>query len=275
MKLIYFDIHKASHLIEEFFFIKYSETEIPLEAIILPLGFSGLAYIYSNGQKITLNSINTVIKGLVLNGQYYKPYQFKTTEPGFACGLSFNPTALHKLTNLDISKFTNKYTPFNLVNKDLSNKFEEIFKNHNNNFTNLLNNLQEFILELPLIENKNTLAIDKLIDIINSKEGLLSVNELLTEIPFGQKTLETQFKKIVGLTPAKYIRICRFKKLMKQYESNKISLKDLIYMYDYYDESHFARDFKSFTNKSFKDYFKDEFSFIKEIYKNSSYEFLH
>ena len=41
-------------------------------------------------------------------------------------------------------------------------------------------------------------------------------------------------------------------------------------MYDYYDESHFAKDFKSFTSKAFKDYFKDEFSLIKEVFKTNT-----
>ena len=123
------------------------------------------------------------------------------------------------------------------------------------------------MLELPLIENRNTTAIDKVIDIIHEKEGMLSVNELLGNIPFGQKTLETQFKKIVGLTPSKYIRLHRFLNLMRQFEKNTLSLKDLIYMYDYYDESHFNRDFKSFTSKTPKQFFKNEYVIVKEALK--------
>mgnify|MGYP000126729822 CR=1 FL=1 len=269
MKLTYFNINKTSHLIEEFYHISYSEKVIPLNYVIIPLGFTGLAYVFSKGQNISLNNNETIIKDLIINGQYYKSYQFNVNEPGFTCGLSFKPTALYKLTRLNISKFTHKYSNFNEINKELSDKFEKIFKNHNNDFIGLFNNLENFFLTQPLIENKNTIAIDNIVDIIHQKEGMVSVNELLEKISFGQKTLETQFKKMVGLTPAKYIRIHRFKKLMKQYESNKINLKDLIYMYDYYDESHFAKDFKSFTSKAFKDYFKDEFSLIKEVFKKS------
>ena len=267
MKLTYFNINKTSHLIEEFYHISYSEKVIPLNAVIIPLGFTGLAYVFSKGQNISSNNNVTEIKGLIINGQYYKSYQFNVNVPGFTCGLSFKPTALHKLTGLDISKFTHKYSNFNEINKELSEKFEIIFKNHDNDFINLFNNLEDFLLKLPLIENKKTMAIDSVVDIIHLKEGMISVNEILKKIPFGQKTLETQFKKIVGLTPAKYIRIHRFKKLMKQYESKKINLKDLVYMYDYYDESHFAKDFKSFTSKSFKEYFKDEFILIKKVFK--------
>ncbi|QOD61057.1 AraC family transcriptional regulator [Polaribacter haliotis] len=267
MKLTYFNVDKTSHLVEDFYHIVYSKKIVPLNATIIPLGNTGIAYIYSNGQKISLNNNETVIKNLIINGQFYKSYKFNVSEIGSACGLSFKPTALHKLTGLDISKFSHKYSVFNQIDKNLADKFENIFINHNNDFKKLFAKLEKLLLEIPIIENKNTIAIDKVLHTIHLKEGMISVNELLNEIPFGQKTLETLFKKMVGLTPAKYIRIFRFKNLMKQYESNKIDLKDLIYMYNYYDESHFAKDFKAFTSKSFKDYFKDEFTLIKKALK--------
>ncbi|TXD48322.1 helix-turn-helix domain-containing protein [Polaribacter sp. IC073] len=274
MKLTYYNIHKTPHLVEEFYHITYSENIIPLQAIIPPLGFNSLVYIFSNGQKILLTDNDVVIKNLVLNGQFYNSYKLSVNQSGFSCGINFKPTALHKLTGLDVSKFTNKCSNFNQVNEELSNKFEDFFTCHKNNFHQLFHNLEELLISLPLTENKYTTAIDRLIHIIHLKEGLVSVNDLLKEIPFSQKTLEMQFKKIVGLTPAKYIRIHRFKKLMEQYENNRLNLKDLIYMYDYYDESHFAKDFKSFTSQSFKDYFKDEFILIKEVFNTSNYDFL-
>ena len=102
---------------------------------------------------------------------------------------------------------------------------------------------------------------------IKEEQGLLSVNDLLKKVPFSQKTLENNFKKMVGLTPSKYIRIQRFLNLMKKYENNTIDFKDLIYMYNFYDESHFAKDFKSFTSKLPKDYFTEDFFIMKEAFK--------
>jgi AraC-like DNA-binding protein len=264
MQLTYYDINKTSHLIKEFYHISYSKKILPFKTKMIPLGFTGFTYVYSDGQKTVSNKKINVLKDLVLNGQFYKSYEFIVEETGFSCGLNFKPTALHKLTNLDVSKFTNKNLDFNQIDPILSTKIEEICKNNNQNFEKLFQDLENLLIELPLIENKNTIAIDKLIDLIHEKEGMLSVNELLINIPFGQKTLETQFKKIVGLTPAKYIRLHRFLNLMRQFEKNIISLKDLIYMYDYFDESHFYRDFKSFTSNTPKQFFKDEYVIVKK-----------
>ena len=268
MNITYFDINETSHLVDEYYHISYSDKILPFNTMMIPYGVSGFTFIYNNGQKTALDTKETVLKGLMLNGQFFKPYQFIVNEVGFSCGINFKPTALYKLSNLDISKFTNKNLPFNQIDENLSNKFEVVFKNHQNDFKKLFQEIDNLILKLPLIENKNTNAIDQVVHFIHLKEGLLSVAELLEIIPFGQKTLETQFKKMVGLTPSKYIRIHRFLNLMRQYENNKIDLKDLIFMYDYYDESHFIKDFKLFTNKSPKVFFNIDYSIIKNGLKN-------
>ena len=268
MDLTYFDIKKTSHLIQEFYHISYSDTLIPFKTLMIPYGVSGCTFIYSNGQKTSIDHKETVLKNLVLNGQFYKSYQFIANEAGFSCGINFKPTTLYKLTKVDISRFTNKNVYFSQIDKILSKKIEFIFLNHRNNFKNMFLEIENLLLQLPLLENKNTIAIDKVVNYIHLKEGMVSVTELLEIIPFSQKTLETQFKQMVGLTPAKYIRVHRFLNLMKQYENNKIDLKDLIYMYDYYDESHFIKDFKSFTSKTPKDFFKEDFSIIQAALKH-------
>lgn len=275
MKLTYFDVTKTSHLIEEFFLIDYQKKDVPLEAIIPPLNFSGLAYFYSKGQRISLAKEVTDLHKLSVYGQFSKSYKFNLYKEGIVCGMNFKATSLHKLTNIDASSITNKYKCFHKINQVITSELENIFLEGKDEYHQVFDKLEDYILTLPLTENKNTLIIDELVKKIHLKEGMISVNEILEDLPFGQKTLETNFKKTVGLTPSKYIRIHRFKKLMKEYEGKKIELKDLIYMYDYYDESHFAKDFKSFTSKSLKDYFKDEFLLIKEIFRNTKYDYLH
>ena len=55
MEFNYFDIKKTSHLINEFYHLSYPDEVVPLESIILPLTFSGIAYIYTDGQKVIID----------------------------------------------------------------------------------------------------------------------------------------------------------------------------------------------------------------------------
>lgn len=54
---------------------------------------------------------------------------------------------------------------------------------------------------------------------------------------------------------------------MIKYEKDQIDLKDLFYMYDYYDESHFSKGFKLFTSNYFKNYIKQDYLIVKQDLK--------
>ena len=267
MTLKYYDTSATSNLVGEFYSITYSDKIIPFKTTIIPMAVSGIAFVYSGNQYTIKSNHKQQLKELTLFGQFDKSHQIFADSFGFCCGISFKPTALFKLTNLNISKLTNSYFPFENLNIKLSKRFKIIFSKYKNTPEILFKKLSILIASLPLKENKDTLIIDKVIAEIDKKEGLISVVDLLKLIPFGQKTLETKFKKMVGLTPGKYIQIIRFLNLMRKYEKNQIDIKDLIYMYDYYDESHFSKDFKLFTNQTFKNYFNEDYLVSKEALK--------
>ena len=274
MNLKYYNTETASHLVDEFYSIEYSKKDTPFTTIIIPMAFSSISYIYSGNQYTIQNKSKKELKGLTIFGQFIKSYPVVVDNVGLCCGISFKPTTLFKLTNIDLSKITNQHLPLDSLKPNLSKKLKTIFLNYQDNYENLFKEISIFLNSLPILEDKKTIIIDHVILLINKKEGLISVNDILKTIPFGQKTLETEFKKMVGITPGKYIQIKRFLNLMRKYEKGQIELKDLIFMYDYYDESHFAKDFKLFTSNSFKNYFKEDYIIVKQALKNNYYDLL-
>lgn len=267
MKLKYYSTEKSSHLVDEFYSIEYSEKITPFKSTIIPMAFSSIAYIYDGNQQTMHENNKKNLEGLTIFGQFIRAYPIFVNSMGLCCGISFKPTSLFKLINIDLSKLANQHILFDTLEPDLSKKLSAIFLNYKDNYEILFKEISLFLNSLPLTENRDTQIIDKVILEINGKEGLLAVNDLLNIVPFSQKTLETKFKKMVGITPGKYIQIKRFLNLMRKYEKDQINLKDLIYMYDYYDESHFAKDFKLFTSRSFKNYFKEDYLIVKKALK--------
>ncbi|NNE33133.1 MAG: AraC family transcriptional regulator [Winogradskyella sp.] len=264
MILDHFQTKDLNHIAEHLFHLSFTENEIPFESTVLPSGCMSITHIYGKNQTAIYNETKFPLKGTIITGQFYKSYQFQVNSSGTSCGISFHPTAIYKLTELDVSNLTEKHLPLEAASKFLFNILNPIFTNYKGDINTLCKTLEESISALPLTYNDTINEIDEVINIINIKEGMLSTYELLDHVSFSQKTLETQFKKIIGLTPGKYIRLYRFLKLMKKYETKKIDLKDLIYMYNYYDQSHFIKDFKHFMNQNPKDYFKIEHPFINE-----------
>jgi AraC-like DNA-binding protein len=263
MNLNYYDTTGVEHLVENYFELSFSEESVPFQSTILPLALTNFTYIFSGNQFALVDGSKIPLERLIVSGQFFRSYKFFVNSEGRSFGVSFHPTALYKLLGIDISRLTNKHVPLYEVHQDFHDKLSPLFKSYNNP-TETIKKINAILLESKLFEDKNSIFIDQAIHNIKRTEGMIQIEELLNDLPFSQKSLETHFKKIVGLTPGKYIRLYRFFHLMRKYESQQIELKDLIYMYDYYDQSHFAKDFKLFMSESPHSYFKKDYPFIKK-----------
>lgn len=266
MDLTYFDTTGVDHLIEEYFELFFNEDSVPFRSTILPLGLASISYNFEFSHIAIVDEQKIPLSGIMLTGQFSRSYDWEVNKPGHSFGMSFHPTAIYKLFNMDTSQFENSHMPLKKAIKPLYNVLNTIFKTYDNPKI-AIERINEYIKNKPLTVSKNTDLMDRSIDLIRAKEGLLSIDDILVRINISQKNLETQFKRIVGMTPGKYIRLYRFLKLMRRYEEKKISLPDLIHMYNYYDRSHFSKDFKLFMNKTPSSHFDKDYPLIKEILK--------
>jgi AraC-like DNA-binding protein len=66
------------------------------------------------------------------------------------------------------------------------------------------------------------------------------------------------FNKEVGASPYQFICLVRFNFIIRELTENKHnSLEELIQKYNYYDHSHFEKDFKKFLGQSIASYKND------------------
>lgn len=252
-------------LIDHFYQLKITKEDTPFSTLIVPIGQTDITYVFSNQeQEYYIGEKVIQLKGLILTGQIYGHYNFIVNQESDNIGIAFRPTALYKILDKDISQYNNLHLPLKEASENLYKSLAPIFEKHKNNHDELVKKTIQFIDSLTLSQDKNIHFIDKAIALILENDGLISVNEILEEISLSQKTLETLFKKIVGVTPGRYIKQCRFLNLMRKYQSNKVDLKSLLYDFNYYDQSHFSRDFKFFTGQSPREYFKKDFPLIEQ-----------
>lgn len=267
MKLTYFDFDKTKNLIEEIFLLTFVE-KIPFTSTILPIGLPSISFVYHKKQIATYKEKVFPLKSIVLTGQFYNSYTLRVTEKGYTVGISLHPTTLYKLLQIDMFQYYNQHVLLEDIDSELFKILNPIFLKHKENISELGASINKTINSLPIFKSdKYIKLIDTTINIIWEKEGLLNITEVLSKISVSQKTLENQFKKIVGITPGKYIRLWRFLKLMRKYESGKIKLMDLIQMYDYYDHSHFSKDFQLFMNETPQSYFQKENHLLEKYLK--------
>lgn len=90
-------------------------------------------------------------------------------------------------------------------------------------------------------------------------QGNIDIKTLQSLTNTSRKTLERAFSNYLGLKPKFYAEIIRFnnaKKLIDQ--SSDIDITDISYRMGYYDNSHFAAEFKRFSGQSPTEYFKNK-----------------
>jgi|KNS7NT10metaT_FD_contig_101_13632_length_3159_multi_4_in_0_out_0_3 AraC-like DNA-binding protein len=269
MEFRYLEKKKYHPLIDHFYQLKIQKEDLPFSSLILPLGQININYVVSDVKQILKQKDQKEIHydGFMVTGQFYGCYKVSILEESYNFGFGLKPTSLYKLIGKDISKFKNKHIPLSYLGKKINIELKSIFEENIDNIDNFIKAVYLYFDNFPYKEDKNVFFLDKAIQLIEEKEGLLKVKDILELTPFSQKNLELQFKKVIGLTPGKYIKQYRFMKLMRKYESKQISLTDLKYMFNYYDGSHFSKDFHFFMNQSPKSYFKNDYPLLRSYLK--------
>lgn len=95
------------------------------------------------------------------------------------------------------------------------------------------------------------------VDQVVSSAGRVDVSGMKRESGLSVKQFERRFKAIAGFPPKYFARIARFQGVKDKYCSNRFhTLTSLAYLCDYYDQSHFNREFKEFSGVQPLQYFK-------------------
>jgi len=169
-------------------------------------------------------------------------------------GVRFYPHALRHLLGIPNSELVNG-----------TYEFTHIFGNEYN-FVN------EQMFEAPTVDDKIKVAgnflrnlwqasskdpIYECIRLMLQYEGNVDLDELRALTGLSVKQFERRFKAVAGFPPKFYSRIMRFQGTKRKYASGKFrTLSELSHACDYYDQSHFIREFKEFSGMQANHFFK-------------------
>jgi len=124
------------------------------------------------------------------------------------------------------------------------------------------------IMERFLLQQLRPAAADDRIShcitAIDSRNGMININDLSLTLNTSRRHLERQFVRATGLNPKQYARISRLQHILSLAgQKEYTSLTDLAYEGGFYDQAHFIRDFKAFTGLSPKQYFSEHLPLVK------------
>lgn len=116
--------------------------------------------------------------------------------------------------------------------------------------------------------SKIKLPFNSIIRFIKQKDGNIDIDKLASQCNCSLSKLERHFKEIMSISPKKYAKIIRFQKAIRK-GVQSTDLMDIAISLGYYDQSHFIKEFKSFTGYTPSSYFKSDENYKAEFLRNA------
>jgi AraC-like DNA-binding protein len=118
--------------------------------------------------------------------------------------------------------------------------------------------LEDFVLKFYEANKPEPDYIDEAANKIVDSNGMLNVNDLLENIYMSRRNFERRFFKKVGLSPKYYARIRRIGySLSLVIGKKKVDWSKVFSDCEFYDKSHFIKDFLEFTGRTPQQYLEE------------------
>lgn len=86
-------------------------------------------------------------------------------------------------------------------------------------------------------------------NLIRLSDGTMPINELCADLNLCETSLRNLFREYVGISPKTFSRIIKFNQILSQLQTNPVpDWQDLAYRFDFFDQTHFIKEFKRSAN---------------------------
>gem|GEM_PF-6825282 len=186
-----------------------------------------------------------------IGGPYEAGYQMKFSgTTGIFC-LIFKVGKSRHFMSFGTDHLTNQLVhPEELWGQEGKELIEKIFASNGN--LERIHILEEFLLSR--LKPLDRTPMEQVIAILYSNKGITSINKLRSISGFSKTHFRRKFKEDIGLNPKQLRKIVRINAAVNCYLKNpKLNFTELAYHFDFFDQSHFIKEFKSVTGQAPRD----------------------
>lgn len=194
-------------------------------------------------------------------GQIIKPRTLRIVGKGKSFGIWFHPHTFSRFSHLKMSELTDRVIDWDFL---FPKWFADFIGNclNDNQLDKLITGTNTFLLT-QIAKQKET-CIDRIAE--NAIRAFydpctnLNLNHLASALNISQRYLQKTFLEQVGITQKQFLRMIRFQKTLHEMSSGgQWNFTSLAYDNNYYDQSHFIKEFRSFTGLSPSEFVKENF----------------
>lgn len=237
-----------------YYFLNAAKNEIPINYWTFPNNFCILSVNINSTATYTDNKINVVpeYNNLVTSHlvyRYVKPIEINIIPPVSEITIYFKPLGLINFVN-DLTGFFKQKDKYNFSPfQDFEANMSAIFK---------VKSIEEQtkMLEQYWISKLNNKKFALLENILFAVDNGVSVEDIAKTQNYTRQYILKLFQSHIGKSISEYRKINRFRNSLIK-KNSKTHLTELAYDNEYYDQSHFIKDFKDLTALKPTTFFKN------------------
>nr|WP_246835793.1 helix-turn-helix domain-containing protein [Leptospira meyeri] len=231
-----------------------------------------MAFILGDGIKRYISENDFILqpKACII-GQITEPFYIEPTGNVETFAIRFYPYGLNPFVNGSLESLTNKETPIQTIfGNELAFELEEKITKATH-AEERIQIIENFLFNLLNKKSVVDQIVRSAVDTIMDSRGTATINSIIGNDRNIRRKLERKFSNVVGLSPKKLGKIIRIQTALQLFLDQKSNnLTQIAYESDYFDQSHFIKDFKEFTGLSPKQFWKDEGMLLSTLfYKNT------
>ena len=262
----YYPNHLFSTYIDSYFTVDTSLVLENITDLVVPDGTFGMLFINSQDsikRNVSTESLPITLKRTSLFGQKTKPVNYYYS-PGSSksFGIKINPGGLPLFLDYSYKELKNLYVEVdNLADRDLLELEERVLEKES--VEGKIRVVEDFLLKRisKLNSDDNYVLFSAIVEHIKAKKGEVRFDALSAYFNINYKKVERLFQFYLGITPKTYIRIIRFNAtIYLRGQLAQLNLTQLGNEVGFFDQSHFIREFKSFSSLTPKDFFTKKLS---------------
>lgn len=186
-------------------------------------------------------------------GQVKKFRQFRTNSDFSLFGVYLYPYSFKTLFNLPVHHLSNEMIDTGAIwgaeGKELEEKIMLAKSNEQR-----IHLISRFLLaRIKTVRNQDSAFVKQIKSVIDHN-SLLSVSSFADDCNLSRRQFERKFKEFAGFSPKDFFNIVRFKNVLKEVEQNNKSLAQIAINAGYYDQSHFANEFRKLAGYTPKEF---------------------
>lgn len=232
------------------YYIYESDTNVAFEDTVFPSGCIEIIFNLGTGKWQTAagNAYSTT-PSIELWGQIIRPLPIRSIGKNTMLGIRFYPHAAACFLNDKVGLFNDQVIDFNdLHGNAVRMLYSKLLET--TNWNKRIELIEIFLIHrLSLSQNKfsKLVMVSDVMTELRKTDFFDNIENVASRYGITSRYLQKLFFQYTGLSPKLYSQIHRFQNSLRLVTQKNISLTSIAYDCGYFDQSHFIREFKSFT----------------------------